>query len=128
MFQKCIKDLLTSQHKDGGWAQESGMESDPYATGETLVALHMAGGIETSDPVYRRGVAFLLRTVEDDGSWFVRSRSFPFQGYIESGYPGHQDQFISVAAATWATAALAYSLPSVRGVAMKNGRQSAAIR
>jgi hypothetical protein len=104
--------LLRDQRGDGGWAQESGLTSDAYATGETLVALHLAAGISPADPVYRRGVGFLLCDVEEDGTWFVRSRSTPFQGYIETGYPGGQHQFISITAATWATTALALTLPT----------------
>ena len=93
------------------------MESDSYATGEVLVALHRAGGLAVTDPVYRAGVNFLLRTVEEDGSWFVRSRTVPFQGFIETNYPYRQDQFISINAACWATTALAESLPRTSTVA-----------
>jgi hypothetical protein len=37
----------------------------------------------------------------------VKSRSKPFQPYYESGFPHAKDQFISIAASGWATAALA---------------------
>jgi hypothetical protein len=41
----------------------------------------------------------------------VVSRSKPFQTYFESGYPHGKDQFISIAAAGWSTAALALAVP-----------------
>ena len=44
------------------------MTSDAYATGEALVALEQAG-FGLSDPAFRRGVEFLLRTQLQDGSW-----------------------------------------------------------
>ena len=86
--------------------------SDAYATGSTLVALHLAGGVATDLPAYRRGLAFLVNTQRDDGSWFIKSRSKPFQPYFESGFPHGRDQFISAAATGWAVAALALACPS----------------
>jgi hypothetical protein len=105
------KDLLAAQRSDGGWGQTEKLASDAYATGSALVALHQAGRLATVDPAYRRGVAFLLRTQEADGTWFVASRSRPFQTYFESGFPYGKDQFIAVAASGWAAAALALTLP-----------------
>jgi hypothetical protein len=52
----------------------------------------------------------LLKTQLEDGSWFVKSRSIPFQPFFESGFPHGHDQWISVAASNWATMALALSL------------------
>ena len=101
------QELARSQRKDGGWGQTDALDSDAYATGTALVALHQAGGLATSDPAYQRGVAFLLKTQQEDGSWLVRSRSKPFQTYFESGFPHGKDQFISLAASGWATTALA---------------------
>ena len=89
------------------------LESDAYATGQALVALHEAG-MKASDPVYQRGVSFLLAAQHADGSWYVKSRSDAFQPYFESGFPYSKDQFISMAATSWATAALALASPSSR--------------
>ena len=72
----------------------------------------MAGDVPADDPVYRRGVAYLLRTQLDDGSWHVRSRTIPFQPYYESGFPHGRDQFISCAATGWAATALALACPT----------------
>jgi hypothetical protein len=106
------KELLSKQRDDGGWAQlDSGepaaaLESDAYATGSALVALNEAGDLATSDAAYQRGLAYLLKTQCDDGSWHVASRSKPFQPYYESGFPHAKDQFISCAATGWATWAI----------------------
>jgi hypothetical protein len=105
------KTLLGSQRADGGWAQLDDMTSDAYATATALVALHQAGGLATTDAAYRKGLRLLLTTQLDDGSWHVKTRSNPVQTYFESGYPHAADQFISIAAAGWATTALALALP-----------------
>lgn len=104
-------ELKDSQREDGGWSQLSDMESDAYATGSALAALYQAGGMATADPAYRKGLSYLISIQKDDGSWHVVSRSKPFQTYFESGYPHGKDQFISMAAAGWATTALALALP-----------------
>jgi hypothetical protein len=103
--------LMLEQRPDGGWGQLRTMESDAYATGQALAALFEAGQIDASDEIYNRGAAFLLRTQRPDGSWLVRSRSFPFQPYKESGFPHGKDQWISAAGTSWAVMALSYGLP-----------------
>jgi ankyrin repeat protein len=107
--ERQVKRLLALQRPDGGWSQRASMAPDAYATGQALYALH-ASGLKTTDAVYRRGVAFLLRTQLDDGTWFLRSRTLGFQPYFESGFPHGRDQFISAAATAWAAIALAYAL------------------
>jgi hypothetical protein len=134
-LESAVADLLRTQRPDGGFSQLDGAaepprtqeaqdrgaagrsassahSSDAYATGSVLVALHLAGGVPTDLPAYRRGLAFLLRTQRDDGSWLVKSRSQPFQTYFESGFPHGPDQFISAAASGWAVAALALACPA----------------
>jgi hypothetical protein len=110
--QDATQDLMKSQRPDGGWAQLDTMKSDAYATGTALVALHHAGGLATKEPVFQRGVKYLLGAQLRDGSWHVTSRSKPFQTYFESGFPHGKDQFISLAASSWATTALALCLPA----------------
>ncbi len=112
-LRPAVQELVRSQRPDGGWGQTDARDSDAYATGTALVALHQAGGLATSDPVYQRGVAFLLQQQKDDGSWLVCSRSRPFQTYFESGFPHGKNQFISMAASGWATTALALVCPPV---------------
>lgn len=110
------KELSGKQREDGGWAQlDSGepaaaLASDAYATGSALVALQQAGGLATSDPVYQKGLAFLVKTQLADGSWHVVSRSKPFQPYYESGFPHAKDQFISCAATGWAAWAMVLAI------------------
>ena len=115
--EAAAKELIARQRDDGGWAQldsrgkdgeqpESATQSDAYATGSVLVALHTAGGLAASDAAYQRGLRYLLKTQLNDGSWHVTTRSKPFQTYYESGFPHGADQFISCAATGWATWAL----------------------
>lgn len=78
------KILLAEQRMDGGWAQTQGLKSDAYATSTALYALHNAAGIKTSYPAYQRGLRFLLNTQLKDGTWFIRSRVFPFQPFMDS--------------------------------------------
>lgn len=110
-IERSAKELAQLQRDDGGWSQLPQMESDAYATGSVLVALHQAGGVPTSDLRYRNGLRYLISAQLDDGSWHVKTRSEPIQTYYESGYPHGKDQFISIAAAGWATTALALALP-----------------
>jgi hypothetical protein len=68
-----------------------------------------SGTISATDPVFKNGSQFLLRTQLADGSWYVKSRAFPFQPYFESGFPHGHDQWISASATNWATMALVYA-------------------
>jgi len=103
--------LRAAQREDGGWSQREGDPSDAYATGSSLVALNLAGDVATNDDAYVRGMRFLIGSQKEDGTWFVSSRSRPFQTYFESGFPHGKDQFISMAASSWAVAALARACP-----------------
>ena len=100
------QELMKAQREDGGWSQTDKLDSDAYATGTVLAALHQAGDLKTSNTIYQCGLQFLLDTQKDDGSWFIRSRSKPFQLYFESGFPHTKDQWISCAGTSWATVAL----------------------
>lgn len=110
-IQAAADELLNSQHEKGGWAQLDTLEPDAYATGSALVALHEASGLATNAAAYQKGIRFLLSTQLPDGSWYVKSRSKPFQTYFETGFPHKKDQFISIAASGWATTALSLALP-----------------
>ena len=100
------RQLIASQRSDGGWSQLPAMPSDAYATGLALYTLHAAGKMSATDPVYRKGVDYLLRTQAADGTWHVKSRAIWLQPYFESGFPYGQDQFISAAGTAWAAMAL----------------------
>ena len=110
-LSEATSDLLRTQRSDGGWGQLDRSKSDAYATGTALVALHLADDLATDDSAYRRGLEFLVKTQTDDGSWHVASRSRPIQSYFETGFPHGKDQFISMSATGWATAALALACP-----------------
>jgi ankyrin repeat protein len=109
--QEAAAGLLGEQRPDGGWAQLPTLPSDAYATGQVLFALHEGGGLAVDDPAYQRGVQYLLQSQLADGSWLVRTRSFPFQPYFNSGFPHGHSQFISCAATCWATMALTLTIP-----------------
>lgn len=104
------RQLGAKQRKDGGWAQLDSIESDAYATGQALFALHEAGQMKADDPVWQRGIKYLLQTQIDDGSWRVRRRAFPFQPTMESGFPHGRDSWISAAGSSWAVMALSFGL------------------
>jgi hypothetical protein len=103
---RAATEILAEQREDGGWAQLPGANSDAYATGSVLTALLLTGRVSPDDAACQRGVTFLLRNQQPDGSWHVASRSKPVQPYFESGFPHGRDQFVSMAASGWATAAL----------------------
>lgn len=105
-IQNAVRDLLSTQHADGGWSDIATTGSTAYATGEAMAALHEAG-VPLTDPAFQRGVTFLLRTQVDDGSWHVETHSFGVQPYFDAGFPHGVDQWISASATSWAIVALA---------------------
>lgn len=105
-LKQAAAEIIETQHPDGGWAQTRELQPDAYATGTALMALYFSGQLTPENPVYKKGADFLRKTRRPDGSWLVKSRSKPFQAYYESGFPHGKDQFISVTASGWATAAL----------------------
>ena len=106
-LRAAAKQLLGKQRADGGWSQLPTLESDAFATGQTLVALREAGAIAVTDAAYQQAVRFLLGSQLEDGSWYVQSRALAFQPYFESGFPHEHDQWVSNAATNWAAMALA---------------------
>ncbi len=103
---KSARILEALQREDGGWSGNPYLKSDAYAMGEALYALYESGAMSASEPAYRRGVDYLLRTQYPDGSWYVRSRAMKFQPYFESGFRYGHDQWISAAATSWVSMAL----------------------
>ena len=102
--------LMSQQRGDGGWRQLPGLASDAWATGQTLVVLRTAAGMATNDPCYRNGVRWLLEHQFPDGSWYVKTRSWPFQPYFESDFPFGRDQWVSAPATAWAVMALTLAI------------------
>lgn len=104
--------VLAMQRPDGGWAQLTTRESDAFATGEALIALQRAGVLTTDDAAYQRGLHFLLKTQEKDGSWHVKTRAYPFQPLIDTTYPHGRDQWVSAAGTSQALMALMLADPA----------------
>jgi hypothetical protein len=107
--REAAKQLAGTQRPDGGWAQLETLPSDAYATGQALYALHTAGHLE--EGALRKAIQFLLNEQLADGTWHVRSRSYPLQPkYFDTGFPGGRDQWISAAATSWAVVGLSLGL------------------
>jgi hypothetical protein len=104
--QRAAKELLALQRVDAGWAPSPYLAGDAYATCRALWVLSDTGTLPTTDPAYRRGLEFLIRTRADDGSWHVPGRAPKFQPYFESGFPYGHDQWISSAATARAVVVL----------------------
>ncbi len=108
--ESLLATIYAKQSPDGGWAQLDELESDAYATGQTLYLL-LDAGVSPSDPTIRKGIGFLLSSQQEDGSWHVVTRSKPIQKWFDNGDPHDTDQFISTPSSCWALAALAKTLP-----------------
>lgn len=85
------------------------MPSDAYATGQTLFVLREVGFASTVAQ-FQRGVKFLIDSQQADGSWLVETRAKPVQKFFDNGDPHGKHQFISIAATSWAVAALAAAI------------------
>ena len=113
------KDIIKRQREDGGWAQLSEMESDAYATGQTLYTLLTETPKTDRDLTFNESIikarSYLLKNQKDDGSWLVKTRSKPIQKFFDNGDPHGENQFISISATSWATAALA-KFHSIKGL------------
>jgi hypothetical protein len=105
--------LMRDQRADGSWAQLTDRDGDAYATGSVLMALR-AGGLACADPVYQKGVQYLLATQKEDGAWIVQTRSRPVQVFFDNGDPGGKSQFVSFTSTCWAVLALLETLPVVK--------------
>ncbi len=103
-----VQQLISAQRADGGWGQTPNLPSDAYATGEVLWALHESG-VAASDPAFRKGKDFLLRTQQAYGTWQVKTRALTFQPYFQSGFPYGHDQWISQAGTALAAIALSFA-------------------
>ncbi len=112
--QKAIDDVRADQRPDGGWSQLPSLQSDAYATGQALYALHVVGELPVTDPVYTRGVQFLLINQDEDGSWFVNKRATPNNNYFDAGFPHGQSQYASFNGTCWAIMALAQTIERPR--------------
>ncbi len=120
-LKAAVQELIANQKGDGGWSDLPTMESSAYATGKSLVALHEAG-VAVSDPVYQRGVKWLMSHRQEGGSWFVQTRALALQPWSDAGFPHGYDQFISTAGTNWAAMALTLALPENGSATGSRGR------
>jgi ankyrin repeat protein len=119
-LQPYARSLAATQRSDGGWAQLPALAPDAWATGSALVALHKAG-IAPPEAVFQRGITHLLQTQFDDGSWWVRSRTWPFQPHFDGQFPHGKDQWISAGGTAWATIALLLTMEPHDNVTSRPG-------
>ncbi len=113
--RRALNWLLAMQSRDGGWAafdvdnNWEFLSKVPFAdhnamldpscadiTGRVLEGI-MAHGIDRSHPAVRRGVEYLVRTQESDGSWYGRwgvayiyGTCFALRGLAASGEDDHE--------------------------------------
>lgn len=100
-----VMQLTKLQRANGGWAQTDERDSDAFATGQALYALHRAG-VPATEPVIRKGLDYLIKAQRDDGTWPMTSRTNP-----ETGLPATFLNPISYAATAWATLGLTSHVP-----------------
>lgn len=106
-----VKALKAAQNPDGSWSQLPGVAAEAYATGQALYALHVSGGVPAGDPVYKKGVQWLLGNQLADGSWFAPTRAVPIQPHTFESFPHGWHQFASAGGSSWAALALLFTLP-----------------
>ncbi|MBS1599475.1 MAG: terpene cyclase/mutase family protein [Bacteroidetes bacterium] len=113
LIKKVAEKLKSMQNADGGWSQLPTMQSDAYATGQTLYALFESGSMNADDPIYQKGMSYLLKTQDESGAWIVATRAFPIQPFFSSDFPPYdENQYISATATNWAAMALLEALPN----------------
>jgi hypothetical protein len=98
--------LIAAQKADGGWSNRfDHLESDAYATGQTLYALSRIG-----DPGDRSTIArardFLVQSQRDDGSWYV-----PADRVRAGERSDSLDEVFSYWGTAWASVGLLRTMP-----------------
>jgi hypothetical protein len=96
--------FLQLQKKDGGWSQRADLPSDAYATGQALYVLNVAG-IKNDRAEVQRGVAFLVASQKEDGSWPMTPRAHP------GATPSTNTLPITHFGSAWATLGLVRCVP-----------------
>jgi hypothetical protein len=68
-----LNELISRQNADGGWSWSKKRDSDPFATGQSLYALGLAGR-GGDDPAVQKAWKYLVRSQRPDGSWFAPTK------------------------------------------------------
>lgn len=110
-YRRSVGWLESVQNEDGGWGETLRTYSDPDRKGEgpstaaqtawALLALEAAGAAQSE--AARRGVAYLIRTQEEDGGWddpWWTGTGFPQVFYLRYHY--YDDYFPLLALARYA--------------------------
>ncbi|MDR3692892.1 MAG: ankyrin repeat domain-containing protein [Fimbriimonas sp.] len=110
-IQTTAASLLSAQRPDGGWGTPQRKVSDSYTTGVCLYALRTAAKLAPADAHLKHAVAFLVRTQEDDGSWYEPKLTPAYNNHFDSSFPFGYDQYASFAGTCWATIGLLAMTP-----------------
>lgn len=109
LVQGFVKEMLSRQIADGGWAWLQGGASDAFATGQALYAL---GAVGLSDgPALERARTFLVGTQTGNGSWSMS----PASETSPKNTPDRNkrlDPIYRYWGTAWATIGLARTLPA----------------
>lgn len=103
--------LMKAQRPDGGWGIPQRQVSDSYTTGACIYALRTAAKVDANSPTLKKAKAFLIRTQEDDGSWYEPKLTPAYNNHFDSAFPHGYDQFASFAGTCWATIGLLSLMP-----------------
>ena len=95
-----VKEVVARQKPDGGWAWGKEFPTDPYATGQSLYALGVAG-VKGDDPAVQKAWRFLLERQKPDGSWYAPTKKTTRKDNPIAPYWG----------TTWAAIGLSRTLP-----------------
>lgn len=108
--QASLDAVLAAQNPDGGWSQLPKGKSDAYATGQALYVLREGGGLPSSHESLAKAAQYLIRTQDDDGSWFVNKRAIPANNYFDAKFPHGESQYASFNGTSWAVLGLLEAL------------------
>ena len=113
---------VLAEQPNGGWRQRSNQETENLFHRRVTLCVVSGEWYITCGRAYQKGVHYLLRTQQSDGSWHVASRSPEIQAYFEGGFPYGHDQWISSWGTAWASIAITQTLPVGRPMAMARAR------
>ncbi|MFN0197209.1 MAG: hypothetical protein ACKVT0_10725, partial [Planctomycetaceae bacterium] len=95
------------------WSQTTEMDSDPYATGQTLYTLAVAG-VASDHPAIQKAWSYLLKTQKAEGFWPMTSRPM-----ADGKEAAKNLDPITYAGTSWAVLGLLRSSPVVIAEAAK---------